>query len=64
MLEHCCPIKGRCVCNVTLCAGPPDCPPGEEVVMTMGADPEKGKCCNEYACERNSKEEMIMLTLN
>lgn len=50
--DDCCPVNGHCVCNVSLCTGPPkSCPVGTKLVMTEAADQKSGKCCNKYECQ-------------
>ena len=52
--DDCCPINGRCVCNISLCARPPQCPQFSELVMVEIANENEGKCCHEYHCERST----------
>ncbi|XP_019850563.1 PREDICTED: cysteine-rich motor neuron 1 protein-like [Amphimedon queenslandica] len=50
--DHCCPVNGHCVCNVSMCSGPPEsCPVGTKLAVTRSADQGAGVCCNEYECQ-------------
>ena len=53
--DDCCPLGGRCVCNISMCTGEPECADNSKAVLVMPSDEDSGKCCDMYKCQEGSK---------
>ena len=49
--DDCCPVSGKCMCNMSLCSEPPVCSENEVLEIISEGNEEEGKCCNEYQCK-------------
>ena len=50
--DDCCPVNGKCMCDMSLCSEPPVCPENEVLEIISEANEEEGKCCIEYQCKK------------
>ena len=59
--DECCPLSGRCVCNVSLCSRPPECGTNSKLIVVKESNEDLGQCCAEYECQRGK---LVLLILN